>query len=287
MKTFKTKTYSIATEKLRGKRPVKFALLADMHGLSFGRGNSGLFRRIMLEKPDAVLIAGDMTYSGRQDTMREITGFMRRLAGNFRVYYALGNHETRMMLDPLMSEEYCLFEKNLSGAGVRFLHNEHDSVRIQGTDFVFYGLELPVEYYRKPKPPVLTLEEMETLIGKPDREGIHVLLAHSPRFGKTYFSWGADLILSGHYHGGMVRFTERRGLISPYFQPFPAFCCGEFKKKDSRMIVSAGLGEHTIPIRIHNPRELVFIELTPPAGGRRAGERTAVREKQESTEYGD
>mgnify|MGYP000027173269 FL=1 len=29
------------------------------------------------------------------------------------------------------------------------------------------------------------------------------------------------------------------------------------------MIVSAGLGEHTIPIRIHNPRELILVDLVP------------------------
>lgn len=29
------------------------------------------------------------------------------------------------------------------------------------------------------------------------------------------------------------------------------------------MIVSAGLGEHTIPVRIHNPRELIIAELVP------------------------
>ena len=31
------------------------------------------------------------------------------------------------------------------------------------------------------------------------------------------------------------------------------------------MLVSAGLGEHTIPIRLHNPRELLVIEFCPSA----------------------
>ena len=38
---------------------------------------------------------------------------------------------------------------------------------------------------------------------------------------------------------------------------------GEFKKGQQHMIVSAGLGEHTIPVRIHNPRELLLVNLYP------------------------
>ena len=37
----------------------------------------------------------------------------------------------------------------------------------------------------------------------------------------------------------------------------------DFYKNGKCMIVSAGLGEHTVPLRIHNPRELIFIEMKP------------------------
>ena len=263
MKTFKTKTYYIPIKKLKGQDSVKLAFLSDLHGLMFGEENEELLRRIILGAPDAVLVGGDMAYSSNEDSLEMTTGFLCRLAKELPVYYALGNHESRMMADPAMQEKYFRFEDLLSDAGTCFLHNRHVSMKIHGTDFVFYGLELPLEYYRKPKPPSLSLMEMETLIGSPSKEGIQVLLAHNPRYGNTYFSWGADLIFSGHYHGGVVRFTENRGLISPHFQLFPGFCCGEYRRGKSHMIVSAGLGEHTIPVRIHNPRELVFAELLP------------------------
>ena len=84
-----------------------------------------------------------------------------------------------------------------------------------------------------------------------------------PKYGKTYFEWGADLILSGHYHGGVVRLSEHYGLSSPQYLFLPPFCCGDFHKGDQHMIVSAGLGEHTIPLRIHNPRELLVIDIKP------------------------
>ena len=46
--------------------------------------------------------------------------------------------------------EYTRYERTLTNAGICFLHNEHVCLRIRDNDFVFYGLEIPLEYYRKP-----------------------------------------------------------------------------------------------------------------------------------------
>ena len=263
MNNFRTKTYRIHTEKLKGQRPVKFAVLSDLHGIIYGKENQGLFSQIVKGRPDAVVIPGDMTYSSDPRTLDAVAAFLVRLADRYPVFYSLGNHEYRMLLDPALHSEYLEYERLLTSAGVCFLHNEHTSMKIQGTDFVFCGLELPAEYYKKPKSPALSLTAMEELAGPVAQEGIRVLLAHNPKYGNTYFSWGADLIFSGHYHGGIFRINENRGVISPQFHLFPAFCCGEFKRGGSHMIVSAGLGEHTLPVRIHNPRELIFAVLFP------------------------
>ena len=123
-----------------------------------------------------------------------------------------------------------------------------------------YGLEIPLIYYKKPKSPMLQTEEIQQLIGKPDQDRVNLLLAHNPKYGNAYFEWGADLILSGHYHGGIVRFGRNKGILSPQFQLFPPYCCGAFHRKNQHMYVSAGLGEHTIPVRIHNPRELLIVD---------------------------
>lgn len=264
MKTFTTKTYYLSIKKMNGRKPVRFAILSDLHGLSFGPENGRLLQGIIDGKPDAVMIPGDMICSSDPGTLNPIAGFLCRLAEKYPVYYALGNHESRMLLDPEMQDAYLRYERMLTDSGVCFLHNEHTAMRLQDTDFVFYGLELPGEYFHKPKAPFLSLTSIEALVGHPFQDGIHVLLAHNPRYGNTYFSWGADLIFSGHYHGGILRLSENRGFISPQFQIFPSFCCGSFKRGDSHMVVSAGLGEHTIPVRIHNPRELIFVELASP-----------------------
>lgn len=263
MKTFRRKTYEIETGKLKGNREVKFAVLTDLHGVVFGENNQELYQTIMDESPDAVLVLGDMFVRSNLSTIGAAEKLLSEISEHLPVYYALGNHEYALLEKDGARDAFLAYERRLTGAGVCFLHNEHTGMEIKGTDFVFYGLEIPMEFYKKPKSPALSLTEMENLIGIPHMEGIHVLLAHNPKYAHTYFSWGADLIFSGHYHGGVVRFSEHWGLTCPQYLLFPPYCCGDFHEGGSHMIVSAGLGEHTIPLRIHNPRELVLTVLKP------------------------
>lgn len=272
MKEFRTKHYEICTEKMNKGCEVRFALLTDLHGLVFGKEHEDLLNAIYEEKPDAILVPGDMVIRSEVESLGETEKLFLKLADDYPVYYSLGNHENRMLLHEEKRENYLAYERRLTEAGVCFLHNEYTESSIKGHDFLFYGLELPMEYYQKPKSPKLSLKTMEELIGTPFRKGIHILLAHNPKYGNTYFSWGADLTVSGHYHGGVLRFSEHVGLTCPQFLLFPPYCCGDFHKGDRHMIVSAGIGEHTIPIRIHNPRELLIIKLKAP-------EETEISEK--------
>lgn len=164
-----------------------------------------------------------------------------------------------------MAARYQEYEKELKTAGIHILHNESCSLQVGKTSLTVYGLEIPLIYYKKPFSPQLKREEVRELIGEPSSDSLNILLAHSPKYGETYFDWGADLILSGHYHGGIVRIGRHNGLLSPQLHPFPKFCCGDFHRKDQHMLVSAGAGEHTIPVRIHNPRELLMVDLKPNA----------------------
>ena len=266
MKTFTTRTFEIPTSKLNG-RPVCFAVLADLHGLVFGTNHQKLYQAIMSQKPDAILIPGDMIVSRETDTLPLAASLILRLIQDIPVYYSLGNHEYKMLLKPERRESYLNYERLLTSAGVCFLHNEQILTEFGNTDFTFHGLELPIKFYHKPNSPSLSLTEMEHMLGIPSDKSFHVLLAHNPKYGRTYFSWGADLTVCGHYHGGILRFGKNHGLTCPQVLLFPPFCCGDFHRGSRHMVVSAGLGEHTIPIRIHNPRELVIIKLLPSKAG--------------------
>lgn len=264
-KTFRTRTYEIHTDKLKNGHKVRFAFLTDLHGLIYGNNHQELYDAVLKHDSAAVLVAGDMIVNRKTETLQAAAVLLSRLSEKIPVFYTLGNHEYKMLLNPEVRQEYLNYERLLTSAGVCFLHNERISSNFCGTDFIFHGLELPIEYYHKPNSPKLSLTELEELLGTPFMSGIHILLAHNPKYGNTYLSWGADLVLSGHYHGGILRFGENHGLTCPQYLLFPPYCCGRFQSGKSTMLVSAGLGEHTIPIRLHNPRELLVIEFCPSA----------------------
>lgn len=263
MKEFRIKNYEIRTDKIRDPEGVRLAFLADLHGISYGKDNIVLTEAIRKLSPDVVLSAGDMAVRTQPDTLVTACKLLKDLAEDFPVYYALGNHEYKMFLSKEYHSYYTKYEKALKKAGVHVLRNTHEHGILKGESFCFWGLELPIEYYHKPRSPKLKKETMEELLGKHGKSGMQILLAHNPKYGKTYFDWGADLILSGHYHGGVVRLSEHHGLSSPQYLVLPPFCCGDFHKGEQHMVVSAGLGEHTIPLRIHNPRELLVIDIKP------------------------
>ena len=100
--------------------------------------------------------------------------------------------------------------------------------------------------------------------GIPDPEAFHILLAHNPVYFDTYAAWGADLTLSGHYHGGVVGLGAHRGLVTPDFRLFSKNCRGLFLTGGTCQIISAGTGEHTIPVRIWNRRELIITDIGKP-----------------------
>jgi len=263
MKTFRIQSFQVALPQLTKK--VRFVSLTDLHGLVYGENNGQILSALRKLQPDAVLVVGDMSVNYDKATYKDAAKLLKGIAAEFPVVYTYGNHETRMKKEePAFLKSYEAFlEKN----GVILLHNDHARLCLAGVKFVFYGLELPLVYYKKPFAPKLTKEALLDFLGEPEKEGVRVLLAHSPKYGKLYFQWGADLIFSGHYHGGAVRFSKHCGLVSPQFRMFPSYCCGDFHREEQHMFVSAGMGEHTIPIRIHNPRELVTVDVVPAGKG--------------------
>ena len=105
---------------------------------------------------------------------------------------------------------------------------------------------------------------MERALGKPDEKRFSILLAHSPVFFEEYAAWGADLTLSGHFHGGTIRLPVLGGVMTPQYQFFYPRCAGEFTdEKGRRMLVGRGLGTHSINIRFCDKPQVLVVKLKP------------------------
>lgn len=230
MKNFITTYYGIHTDKMKTPSGARFVLLTDLHGITFGQDNEPLLQAIESADPDAVLVTGDMMVRSEPSTLKQAENLLKQVVNQYKVYYSLGNHEYKLYSGETHREEYLAYESILTEAGVCFLHNERTWFTIGEMEFTITGLEIPMIYYHKPNSPRLTLEKLEELVGEKEEENFHILLAHNPKYGKTYLEWGADLILSGHYHGGVLRLSKHVGLTSPQFLLFPPTVAEIFTK---------------------------------------------------------
>lgn len=267
MKKFVTTKYEIESSKMK-KNPVTLVMVSDLHNVVFGEKNEKLLQKIEEQKPDMILIAGDLVLGKKGQSTKQAYALLEKAVKIAPVFYGPGNHEQRMKLYPqTYSRDYLIFEKQIKRLGVTVLENESRECVINGEKILVSGLALPYAYYGKSRKLRLEKKVLTRLLGKPVKDSFQIVLAHTPRYAETYLEWGGDLILSGHYHGGMVKIPFLGGVISPDFRLFPKYCHGIFHKGDSHLIVGAGLGEHTIPLRILNPRELITITCSPAGRG--------------------
>ena len=265
---FVVRHYSLRDQRI--KKPVKAVVLADLHNKRYGKENECLLQAIDEIRPDMILIAGDILTAKPKASLETAVDLLTKLAGKYPIYYGNGTHEHRLKLYPEnygdMAERY---EEALQKIGIRRLVNEHTVLEESG--ICIYGSEIDKLYYKRFGIQPMDPEYLKSLLGQPSAERYTILIAHNPDYFPKYADWGADLVLAGHVHGGMVRVPIwGKGVVSPNVRLFPKYDGGEFTLGKTRMLLSRGLGMHTIPIRLFNPGEVLEVDLLPvgeEAGG--------------------
>lgn len=252
-------TYKKITDS-RVKKSCRFVMLSDLHGQQYGRDNVILLDAIRKENPDGILIAGDMITALKKTKTDKMTLFLKELSQICPVYYANGNHELKVRLYP---EQYGdlpeRFEKMVAESKVRRLLNEHLS--LEGLGICIYGADIAREYYIRMQKVEMQDGYMEEILGSPDKDKYNILLAHNPDFFENYAKWGADLVLSGHVHGGIMRLPFLGGVIAPTLKLFPKYHGGIYEYENAVMVLGRGLGTHSINMRFFNPGELIVLEF--------------------------
>lgn len=258
-----TEKYRIASEKIHGQGKT-IVFLTDLHNKEFGEENSRLLETVRKVKPDAVLFGGDGMVAKRGNSdVRIPLALLTELAKEFPVYCGNGNHESRMLWkSEIYGEAYENYRTALENAGIRYLSNEAADL---DSDIRIYGLDLPKSAYL-PRSGEIPEGLLKETLGEPDPEKFCLLLAHSPLFFEEYAAWGADLTLSGHFHGGTIRLPLVGGVMTPQYQFFYPRCAGYFElpgkgREKSRMIVGRGLGTHSINIRLNDKPQVVVVRL--------------------------
>lgn len=261
---FQTVHYQLRSKKI--KAPVTIVMLADLHNYTYGEHNETLLGEIKKISPDFVCIAGDMLIGHSQVPYDIAQETVVALAKDYQVFYGLGNHEARMRRNTqTYGTRYEDYMAPIKAEGARVLVNESVELMVKGNRFRIYGYDLPKKYFEKFNRYVFEETQVEEGLGKCEtsEECYNILLAHNPVYFKQYAGWGADLTLSGHLHGGIIRLPIIGGVITPQAKLFPRYCAGKYQIGEKQMVVSRGLGTHTIPIRFNNKPELSVIHLNP------------------------
>lgn len=257
---FHTVRYDIPTTKL--EKEVHFVFVSDLHGKSYGKQNMKLIKAIDLLEPMAVFIGGDLLTARPKEPYDVALSFLNQIQKKYPVYYANGNHEHRLNLYPeKYGEMGASYEAELNKRKLKRILNDKIEDVFEQVDL--FGLEMDKIYYKRFHAPSMPGDYLKKTLPSIDMEKYTVLMAHNPAYFSQYASWGADLVLSGHVHGGVGRLPFLGGVISPDLTLFPKYDGGLFTLNHSKMIVSRGLGAHTIPFRFLNPGELVSIHLIP------------------------
>lgn len=226
--------------------------LSDLHGHEYGEGNADLLARVAEQKPDLIVITGDVV--DQESQLEMIPALAKGLAAVALAYYVTGNHEWSLGTGTV-KELKGLF----SQCGVTPLSNQYEILERNGSQMVLAGVDDPNGYADQTTP-----EELFAQINKQAPGLFTLLLAHrNDRFGE-YAEAGYDFVMSGHGHGGIVRLPFLGGLVGTDRRFFPDWTAGLYTLGDSTLFVSRGLGNNTVPFqgfRIFNRPELAVVTL--------------------------
>lgn len=174
-------------------------MVADLHAHVYGRDNDILIQKIKEQKPDMILVPGDMIVSRYPETYETAYQAVKKLTEIAPVYFSNGNHESRVSKVPVMQTEAFLeYENRVRKLGVHILNNASEEVILHGGKFCISGLEIPLECYGKGSYEPLPEHFIQEALGEAKKDAVQILLAHNPMFAKEYADWGADITVCGH-----------------------------------------------------------------------------------------
>lgn len=252
--------YKVKSRKIpRDFNGFKILHLSDWHCTIYGKNNDKLINLINKQKVDIIVATGDFIIRQNRD-IKPALEFFKRINSK-PIYFCLGNHE--LALGELGIES---LKKELEKLGIIVLDNESTSLVINDDKINLYGLRFnsSKEHSRK----TLTDEVFEEykdgyerLVGKLDNNKFNILLMHDPLYFKSYVKMGFDLTFSGHVHGGGIRLFGL-GVATPWKNwYFTTYGAGMKKIGDKLMIISRGIGNSTVPIRVFNTPEISVTTL--------------------------
>lgn len=229
----------------------KIIQISDLHDKTFGRDNKRLIRIIDDEKPNIIIVTGDIYYyyNGK---IENSLNFLENISKKHKVYFVTGNHEYK-------DKNWDNHKKVIEDYGVKIIDNMVDNIRNNDEEIYIYGLKDPAFYHKSVRYTIFE-DELKKMKESMDDKKFGILLSHRPDKINIYSRNKVDLVFTGHAHGGQIRFLDR-GILSPAEGFFPKYTSGMHVKDSTTMIISRGLGRTIFTFRLFNRPEVVITRL--------------------------
>ncbi|MBQ4045820.1 MAG: metallophosphoesterase [Lachnospiraceae bacterium] len=235
--------YSLQTDK---DLHLRIALIADSHiGTTFdGDGFAAHMKTIEAQKPDLLVVAGDFVDdASKKEDMLKACQALGSMDLRYGVWYANGNHDKGYFNDRDFT--YAELEKALTDQGVHVLADSWELV-----DNSFYvACRQDLTFGSR--------KSIDELLEGVDTDKYIIVINHIPNDYDNEAASAADLVLSGHTHGGQVlpiKYTDRLFGIDDRVY-------GHEKRDGTDFIVTSGISNWELVFKTGTRSEYVIIDV--------------------------
>ena len=271
--------YEIKKESIKSykiKDNIRLVFLSDLHEKVFDDDNEKLIDDIFNNNSEHIILGGDMIINSRSKLNNEYLKidntieFLTKIKNkneksNKKIYYAFGNHELRLKYsnDEVKRNIFHQLVDHIKYCNINIIDDNYYDL---DSDTRLYAISIFKGFYNKSfifnkKSKLLNNEIIKERIGEIDKNKLNIILSHSPDYAENLIEYGFDIVLSGHYHGGLIRFPIIGTIFSPDLMLFPKYNYGLYKKDNKYIYVTNGLGEHFINIRFLNVPSFLELEI--------------------------
>lgn len=232
----------IVSAKLLARNSLKILQISDYHNSNL---NPFVLKNIKRLTPDIIVITGDLIDKKTKSYENVYRLLEEAIKINPNIYFVSGNHEWK-------NGNIIKFLQELANRKIKILNNKNMTINIKDFKVNICGVD---DFHTNHS-------NLNKITQEIDNDILTVMLSHSPDVIKKLNNKDADIILSGHTHGGQVRFPFLGAAIAPGQGLFPKYSKGIYKvSKDTILYIDSGLGTSRIPLRLFNRSQLSLITV--------------------------
>lgn len=237
------------TKEIDGFRIVQ---VSDLHNKDFGNRLIGHIKKL---NPNIILVTGDIIDRRSKDIDTAVE-FLYEAVNIAPVFYVTGNHEASSpFYEELQNAMESLHVFQLDDASFEYNYNG-EKIQLLGLRDPAFSFDL---MYSNSDSGNSVLKEK--ILQQKKETAFNILLSHRPELFHIYQETEVDLVFSGHAHGGQVRLPFIGGIVAPNQGFFPKYTSGTHSNGDTTLVISRGLGNSIIPVRVFNRPEVVCVTL--------------------------